>query len=127
MGWYLTCSRCREGRTVAGLQMGVSPGLARGIFLRCLLLAGSEQGVSDDVSGILFVGCAVFQSRASNTLQHITLSGTLLGHNTLLWGLCRKALRAQAQALAEQPFSREAYARDLKQARARRSHVLLSC
>ena len=30
---------------------------------------------------------------------------------------CRKALRAQAQALAEQPFSREAYARDPKQAR----------
>ena len=46
---------------------------------------------------------------------------------TRCWGLCRKALRAQAQALAEQPFSREAYARDPKQARARRSHVLLSC
>ena len=43
-------------------------------------------------------------------------------------GACRKALRTQAQGLAQQPFSREAYARDPKQARRRfpRVHARLA-
>lgn len=44
----------------------------------------------------------------------------------VLVSVCRKALRAQAQALAEQPFSREAYARDPKQARPRNPGLSLS-
>lgn len=60
---------------------------------------------------------------ACDASYHIV--GELLGRNVLM-PACRKALRAQAQALAEQPFSREAYARDPKQARTYHLGPLLS-
>ena len=63
---------------------------------------------------------------ASRDIYIYRIVGALFGRNVLL-ALCRKALRAQAQALAEQPFSREAYARDPKQARAYFCPLLSGC
>lgn len=71
-------------------------------------------------------GCANFQPRATEDTPSYDIAGALIKRNVML-ALCRKALRAQAQALAEQPFSREAYARDPKQARTCRLAVCLWC